>query len=89
VRPACFLSASGVRLNLHQAKRAETRKCPVCDELIPLRLLATHSELELERVEEIIKGVGSTVVMLDEPDEEYVFPFDFHADRRPDTFKSK
>jgi hypothetical protein len=45
--------------------------------------------LELERVEEIIKGVGSTVVMLDEPDEEYVFPFDFHADRRPDTFKSK
>ncbi|KAF4601906.1 hypothetical protein EYR40_005107 [Pleurotus pulmonarius] len=41
-------------------KRAETRKCPVCEEQIPVRLLAKHSELESERVEEIIKGIGSS-----------------------------
>ncbi|KAF9498631.1 hypothetical protein BDN71DRAFT_1442983 [Pleurotus eryngii] len=41
-------------------KRAETRKCPVCEEQIPVRLLAKHSELESERVEEIIKDIGSS-----------------------------
>ncbi|KAG5648834.1 hypothetical protein DXG03_000183 [Asterophora parasitica] len=41
-------------------KRAETRKCPICDELIPLRLLPSHAELESQRVEAIIKQVGST-----------------------------
>lgn len=51
------------------AKRAETKHCPVCDELIPIRLLAAHSELEMERVEDIIKGLGSTEIMLDEFEE--------------------
>ncbi|GLB34070.1 putative E3 ubiquitin-protein ligase RNF220 [Lyophyllum shimeji] len=50
-------------------KRAETRKCPVCDELIPLRLLAAHSALESERVEAIIKQVGNTEALDEEPDE--------------------
>ncbi|KAF8622158.1 hypothetical protein AX15_007276 [Amanita polypyramis BW_CC] len=49
-------------------KRAETRKCPVCDELIPLRLLSKHALLEEERVNGIIQQIGSTesVESLDE-----------------------
>ncbi|KAJ6628954.1 hypothetical protein B0H10DRAFT_105984 [Mycena sp. CBHHK59/15] len=43
-------------------KRAETRECPVCSEMIPLRLLAAHAELESERVEAIIRRVGETDV---------------------------
>lgn len=43
----------------YAAKRAETRKCPVCDELIPLRLLAKHVLLEEERVDGIIQQIGS------------------------------
>ncbi|KAF9226710.1 hypothetical protein BS17DRAFT_499804 [Gyrodon lividus] len=39
-------------------KRAETRPCPACSELIPVRLLAAHAELELQRVEDIIRHVG-------------------------------
>jgi hypothetical protein len=54
------------------AKRAETRPCPVCEELIPLRLLAVHLDLELQRVEEIVKAVGSMEVLHDGPDERYV-----------------
>jgi hypothetical protein len=41
----------------------------VCDELIPLRLLAAHADLESQRVEEIIKQVGSTDFMFDEPED--------------------
>ncbi|EMD41059.1 hypothetical protein CERSUDRAFT_103393 [Gelatoporia subvermispora B] len=53
-----------------KAKRAETRKCPVCEEAIPVRLLARHSVLEMERVEEIMQQIGSTEVLADaEPDE--------------------
>ncbi|PCH40844.1 hypothetical protein WOLCODRAFT_71360, partial [Wolfiporia cocos MD-104 SS10] len=53
-----------------EAKRAETRICPVCDEAIPVRLLAKHSELEMARVEEIIQHIGSTEVLAEaEPDE--------------------
>lgn len=48
------------------AKRAETRPCPVCEELIPLRLMAVHLDLELGRVEEIIKAVGSSDVFFGE-----------------------
>ncbi|EJF62371.1 hypothetical protein DICSQDRAFT_85257 [Dichomitus squalens LYAD-421 SS1] len=44
-------------------KRAETRRCPVCDEAIPLRLLGKHANLETERLEEIIRSVGSTEVL--------------------------
>ena len=54
---------------LYIAKRAETRPCPVCDELIPLRLMAVHLDLELQRVEEIIKAVGSSEVLYDQPEE--------------------
>ncbi|KAF8843102.1 hypothetical protein BDN67DRAFT_237813 [Paxillus ammoniavirescens] len=41
-----------------KSKRAETRPCPACSELIPVRLLAAHAELELQRVEDIIRHVG-------------------------------
>ncbi|KAK2466028.1 hypothetical protein APHAL10511_001670 [Amanita phalloides] len=40
-------------------KRAETRKCPVCEESIPLRLLSKHLLLEEERVDGIIQQIGS------------------------------
>ncbi|KAH9850811.1 hypothetical protein C2E23DRAFT_834233 [Lenzites betulinus] len=51
-------------------KRAETRKCPICDEAIPLRLLAKHAVLESERLEEIVRCIGSTEVLGEaEPDE--------------------
>lgn len=52
------------------AKRAVTRKCPVCEEDIPVRLLDVHTELEAERVEDIIKSIGSTEVLEQaEPDD--------------------
>ncbi|KAI0638411.1 hypothetical protein C8Q77DRAFT_1215222 [Trametes polyzona] len=44
-------------------KRAETRKCPICDEAIPLRLLPKHAVLESERLEEIVRCIGSTEVL--------------------------
>ncbi|KAJ3574786.1 hypothetical protein NP233_g1534 [Leucocoprinus birnbaumii] len=46
------------RPRIKKPKRAETRPCPVCDEPIPLRLMALHAQLESERVDEIIKQVG-------------------------------
>ncbi|PFH51317.1 hypothetical protein AMATHDRAFT_75041 [Amanita thiersii Skay4041] len=42
------------------SKRAEVRVCPVCDESIPLRLLAKHALLEDERLSSIIQHIGST-----------------------------
>lgn len=52
------------------AKRAETRKCPICDEPIPLRLLSKHAVLEAERLEEIVRSIGSTEVLGEaEPDD--------------------
>lgn len=54
------------------AKRAVTRPCPVCQEEIPVRLLAAHAELEAARVEEILRSVGSTEVLEEaEPDDGY------------------
>jgi hypothetical protein len=53
------------------AKRAETKPCPVCEELIPIRLLAVHLDLELQRVEDIVKAVGSSEVLLDDQEEGY------------------
>ncbi|KAI0776221.1 hypothetical protein BD413DRAFT_527334 [Trametes elegans] len=51
-------------------KRAETRKCPICDEPIPLRLLSRHAGLEWERLEEIVRCIGSTEVLGEaEPDD--------------------
>ena len=55
---------------LFTAKRAETRKCPICEEPIPLRLLPKHAELEWERLEEIMRAIGSTEVLGEaEPDD--------------------
>ncbi|KIM46433.1 hypothetical protein M413DRAFT_441525 [Hebeloma cylindrosporum] len=53
-----------------RAKRAEMKQCPVCDEQIPLRLLPKHAELESERVEQIIKSIGSSELPYDEMDDE-------------------
>ncbi|KAF9266339.1 hypothetical protein L218DRAFT_971672 [Marasmius fiardii PR-910] len=39
--------------------RAETRKCPICHEPIPLRLLGKHAELESSRVQNIMATIGS------------------------------
>ncbi|KAJ6515570.1 hypothetical protein C8R45DRAFT_1049180 [Mycena sanguinolenta] len=50
------------RLRVPYKKRAETRECPVCSELIPVRLLEAHALLESERVEAIIRRVGETDV---------------------------
>lgn len=52
-------------------KRAETRPCPVCHELIPLRLIPKHTELEMSRVETIIRAVGETEVVHDERDNRF------------------
>lgn len=51
------------------------RQCPVCDEQIPLRLLPKHAELESERVEQIIKSIGSSELPYDEMDDELVALF--------------
>ncbi|KAG9317347.1 hypothetical protein JVU11DRAFT_1546 [Chiua virens] len=50
-------------------KRAETRACPACSELIPVRLLAAHSELEMQRVEDIIRHIGDTEALVDDLEE--------------------
>lgn len=47
------------------AKRAVTRPCPVCKEQIPVRLLGTHAELEMSRVEDILKGSGPYAASMD------------------------
>ena len=58
---------------MRTARRAETRQCPICEECIPLRLLAKHAELESERVDEILNNVGSSEVHYDDGwDCEYV-----------------
>ena len=50
-----------------------TRKCPVCDEEIPVRLLDRHAQLEAERVDDIIQAIGSTEALdIAEPDDGYV-----------------
>ncbi|KIJ56985.1 hypothetical protein M422DRAFT_23119 [Sphaerobolus stellatus SS14] len=48
-------------------KRAETRVCPVCEDTIPVRLLASHEIFELQRVEEICQA---------RPDEEGLVPWE-------------
>ncbi|KII95031.1 hypothetical protein PLICRDRAFT_169723 [Plicaturopsis crispa FD-325 SS-3] len=54
---------------IKKPKRAETKPCPVCKEPIPIRLLHAHSVLELQRVDDIIKSVGSTEVLDDDREE--------------------
>ena len=46
-----------------QAKRAVTKKCPVCDEQIPVRLLERHADWESERLDEVIGAIGSLDVL--------------------------
>lgn len=48
-----------------------TKLCPVCKEQIPVRLLGLHTELEMSRVEDILKGVGPSTSFVD-PEFEYV-----------------
>ncbi|KAF8663386.1 hypothetical protein AX16_000961 [Volvariella volvacea WC 439] len=56
-------------LSRKKPKRAETRPCPICDEAIPIRLLGRHAELESERVEDIIKHIGSEECLVSEFEE--------------------
>ncbi|KAG6861559.1 hypothetical protein C0995_014855 [Termitomyces sp. Mi166 len=49
-------------------KRAETKVCPICDEVLPVRLLATHAQLESQRLEAIFDQVGSMQAIHEEPD---------------------
>ena len=52
------------------AKRAVTKKCPVCEEDIPVRLLERHADLEVERLDEIMAAIGSIEVLdIAEPDD--------------------
>ncbi|KZT24578.1 hypothetical protein NEOLEDRAFT_1163276 [Neolentinus lepideus HHB14362 ss-1] len=45
--------------SVKKSKRAQTKNCPVCDEAIPVRLLAAHAILELQRVDEIFRNMDS------------------------------
>lgn len=52
------------------AKRAVTRKCPVCQEEIPVRLLEKHVDWEAEKLDEIISAIGSVDILdIAEPDD--------------------
>ncbi|KAG2349169.1 hypothetical protein BDR05DRAFT_956553 [Suillus weaverae] len=51
-----------------KSKRAETRQCPACAELIPVRLLAAHAALEMQRVEDIIRHIGEAEVLAEVDD---------------------
>lgn len=44
-----------------QAKKGVTKRCPVCDDDIPVRLLQSHTTFELERLEELAKQVPDDV----------------------------
>jgi hypothetical protein len=52
----------------HIAKRAETRPCPACAESIPVRLLAAHAALEMQRVEDTIGHIGEAEVLAEVDD---------------------
>lgn len=65
VRTSITLRKYTEKVRLLVAKRAETRPCPVCEELIPIRLLGHHAELELSRLDTIIQRIGSTEVLAD------------------------
>ncbi|KAF5393075.1 hypothetical protein D9757_001226 [Collybiopsis confluens] len=52
-------------------RRAETRDCPICNEPIPLRLLAKHAQLEDSRLDEVISHIGSKEPFLDLTYESY------------------
>ncbi|KAF8165587.1 hypothetical protein B0H34DRAFT_245164 [Crassisporium funariophilum] len=51
-------------------RKVETRQCPVCEEQIPLRMLSMHALLESERVEEVIRKVGSPDITYEDMDNE-------------------
>ena len=50
-------------IRVPEARRAVTKKCPVCDEEIPVRLLDKHADLEAERLDEIMSHIGSIEVL--------------------------
>ncbi|THV08307.1 hypothetical protein K435DRAFT_814771 [Dendrothele bispora CBS 962.96] len=58
-------SPSPLPVQKRNRHRAETRPCPICNEPIPLRLLAKHADLEASRVDELISNVGSTETWID------------------------
>ncbi|OJA19323.1 hypothetical protein AZE42_00419 [Rhizopogon vesiculosus] len=60
--------APAFRVPVKKPKRAETRPCPGCAELIPVRLLAAHAALEMQRVEDIIRHIGETEVLAEVDD---------------------
>jgi len=67
-RQETVLDESPPSIQVKKSKRAETRQCPICFEHIPTRLLAAHRELESERVEEIIRAIGSLDIVADSDD---------------------
>ncbi|KAG1755424.1 hypothetical protein EDB19DRAFT_1625168, partial [Suillus lakei] len=60
--------ASVIAPPVKKPKRAETRPCPACAELIPVRLLAAHAALEMQRVDEIIRHIGEAEVLAEVDD---------------------
>ncbi|EIN10507.1 hypothetical protein PUNSTDRAFT_142505 [Punctularia strigosozonata HHB-11173 SS5] len=58
-------SQTSARVPVKKPKCAETRPCPVCQEPIPLRLMGTHAQLESERVDMILRSVGSLEVHIE------------------------
>lgn len=53
---------------MKKPKRAETRQCPACAELIPVRLLAAHAAFEMQRVEDITRHIGEVEVLAEVDD---------------------
>lgn len=73
-------SNTGVQLSLGSddldwriAKQAERRLCPLCNKLIPLHMLAQHTEMELAKVNEVIQDEGSGEAGPSDPTARYVF----------------
>ncbi|KIY73981.1 hypothetical protein CYLTODRAFT_485111 [Cylindrobasidium torrendii FP15055 ss-10] len=63
-------SAEPVRTVRRKKPKVETRECPVCNELIPLRLLERHASLEAQRVEErVISQIGELEILEDDLEE--------------------
>ncbi|KAI0700578.1 hypothetical protein BC835DRAFT_1326797 [Cytidiella melzeri] len=67
-----YVAATSIEVvaKVKKQRKAVTKKCPVCEEDIPVRLLDRHVDLEAERVEDIIRAIGSTEVLdMAEPDD--------------------
>ncbi|KAF9031812.1 hypothetical protein BDZ89DRAFT_1063696 [Hymenopellis radicata] len=62
-------SASPPPTSTRKRAKLETRECPICSELIPVRLLQKHTIFESQRVDRIIDSIGSTEVLHDDLEE--------------------